>query len=49
MKNGILSNFYFGNITPTDRQMVKGSQAERATKELSDADPACARCSVWRR
>lgn len=38
MKNGILSNFYFGNITPTDRQMVKGSQAERATKELSDAE-----------
>lgn len=38
MKNGILSNFYFGNITPSDRQMVKGSQSERAMRELSDAE-----------
>lgn len=38
MKNGILSEFYFGNITPTDRQMVKGSEAAKASAELADAE-----------
>lgn len=38
MKNGILSDFYFGNIIPTDRQMVKGSEAAKVSAELADAE-----------
>lgn len=38
MKSGILSDFYFGNIIPTDRQMVKGSEAAKVSAELADAE-----------
>lgn len=38
MKSGILSDFYFGNLTPTDRQMVKGSKSIRTSEALADAE-----------
>lgn len=38
MKNDILSDLYFGNITPTNRQIVHGSEVDKAAAELSDAE-----------
>lgn len=36
--NRILKDFYHGNLTPADQQMVSGSDAARAVAELSDAE-----------
>ena len=38
MKNRTLKAFYYGNLTPADRQMIRGSDAARAAAELSDAE-----------
>lgn len=38
MYNRTLKSFYHGNLTPTDQQMVHGSDAARAVAELSDAE-----------
>ena len=38
MKNSTLKEFYYGNLTPCERQMIRGSEATRIVKELSDAD-----------
>lgn len=35
--NNILKEFYCGNLTPADRQMVKGSEIARALGEVSKA------------
>lgn len=34
----ILKEFFHGNLTPADRQMIHGSAAARAVTELSDAE-----------
>ena len=36
--NNILKEFYRGNLTPADRQLVKGSEIARAMEELSKAE-----------
>ncbi|WP_304973827.1 DUF6809 family protein [uncultured Alistipes sp.] len=36
--NETLKAFYYGNLTPCERCMIRGSQAERIMKGLSDAD-----------
>ena len=36
--NSILKEFYCGNLTPADRQMVKGSEIACAMEELSRVD-----------
>ena len=38
MSNQILKEFYRGNLSPADRQMVKGSGMARAVDELSKAE-----------
>ena len=38
MANETLKAFYFGNLTPCERRMVRGSEAASVVKELSDAD-----------
>ena len=38
--NDILKDFYRGNLSPADRQMVKGSGMARAVDELSKAEIA---------
>ncbi len=38
MKNETLKAFYYGNLTPENRQIIRGSEAARAAKELSDAE-----------
>ena len=38
MYNRTLKSFYRGNLTPTDQQMVHGSDATHAVAELSDAE-----------
>ena len=38
MANETLKAFYFGNLTPCERRMVRGSEADRIVKELSEAD-----------
>ena len=38
--NDILKKFYRGNLSPADRQMVKGSGMARAVDELSKAETA---------
>ena len=38
MSNQILNEFYRGNLSPADRQMVKGSEMARAVDELSKAE-----------
>lgn len=43
MYNQTLKNFYHGNLSPVDRQMVHGSDAARAIAELSDAENRLAR------
>lgn len=35
--NNILKEFYCGNLTPADRQIVKGSEMGRALEEVSKA------------
>lgn len=36
--NDILKEFYRGNLSPADRQLVKGSEMARAVDELSKAE-----------
>lgn len=38
MKNRTLKDFYYGNLIPADRQMIRGSTAARAAAELSEAE-----------
>jgi len=38
MKNETLKAFYYGNMTPSERRMIRGSEVSRVTKELSDAE-----------
>lgn len=38
MANETLKAFYYGNLTPCERRMIRGSEATRLVKELSDAD-----------
>ena len=38
MSNSILYEFYRGNLSPADRQMIKGSEIFRAMDELSKAE-----------
>ncbi len=35
MVNGILKDFYYGNLIPTERQMVHGSEVMRISEELT--------------
>lgn len=43
MANQTLKAFYYGNLTPCDRQMVCGSEVARVMAELSDAETALSR------
>ena len=36
--NNILKEFYRGNLSPADRQMIKGSEIARAMDELSKSE-----------
>ena len=36
--NKTLKAFYYGNLRPCERRMVRGSEATRLVKELSDAE-----------
>ena len=38
MKNQTLKEFYYGNLRPSERRMVHGSEVARIAKELSDAE-----------
>ena len=38
--NNILKEFYCGNLNPSERQMVKGSEIARAMDELTKAETA---------
>jgi len=38
MANETLKAFYYGNMIPCERRMVRDSEATRLVKELSDAD-----------
>jgi len=38
MANETLKAFYYGNLSPSERQTIRGSEAARATKDLSDAE-----------
>ncbi len=38
MSKSILKDFYYGNIVPTERQIVNGSEVKRAAKELDTAE-----------
>ena len=38
MSTRILNEFYRGNLSPADRQMIKGSEIARAMDELSAAE-----------
>lgn len=38
MANETLKAFYYGNLSPSERQMIRGSEAARVTKDLSDAE-----------
>lgn len=38
MTNQTLKAFYYGNMIPCERRMVRGSEADRIVKELSEAD-----------
>ena len=38
MKNRTLKDFYYGNLTPADRQMIRGSEAARVAAELTEAE-----------
>jgi len=38
MAKNILKEFYYGNITPIERQMVNGSEIQLAAKELETAE-----------
>ncbi len=38
MSKSILKEFYYGNITPVERQIVNGSEIKRVAKELDLAE-----------
>ncbi len=38
MSKSILKEFYYGNITPVERQIVNGSEIKRVAKELTTAE-----------
>ncbi len=38
MSKSILKDFYYGNITPVERQIVNGSEIKRVAKELTAAE-----------
>ncbi len=38
MAKSILKEFYYGNITPVERQIVNGSEIKRVAKELTAAE-----------
>ncbi len=38
MKNVTLKEFYYGNLTPADRQMIKGSEINHVAEELAKAE-----------
>lgn len=38
MNNQVLKNFFHGNLSPVDRQMVLGSDVASAVADLSDAE-----------
>lgn len=38
MANETIKAFYYGNLTPCEQQMIRGSEATRVTKSLSDAE-----------
>ena len=40
--SNILKEFYCGNLTPADRQMVKGSEIAHAIEELTKAEAVLA-------
>lgn len=42
MKKRTLKDFYYGNLIPAERQMIRGSSAARAAAELSSAEKALA-------
>ena len=43
MANQTLKAFYYGNLTPCDRQMVCGSEVARVMAELSEPETALSR------
>ncbi len=38
MRNTTLKEFYYGNLTPADRQMIKGSEINHAVAELAKVE-----------
>ncbi len=38
MKNTTLKEFYYGNLAPADRQMIKGSEISHVTAELAKVE-----------
>ncbi len=38
MSKNILKEFYYGNITPVERQIINGSEIKRVAKELDVAE-----------
>ncbi len=38
MSKSILKEFYYGNITPVERQIINGSEVKRVAKELDTAE-----------
>ena len=43
MTDPTLKAFYYGNLSPCEKQIIRGSEAERLAKELSDAGEQLAR------
>ena len=43
MRNQTLKAFYYGNLFPAERRMVRDSKAARTMKELSDAEARLSR------
>lgn len=43
MANQTLKKFYYGNLHPSERRMVYGSEVARIAKELSDAEAELSR------
>jgi len=38
MRNATLKEFYYGNLTPADRQMMKGSEISHVAAELAKVE-----------
>lgn len=43
MKNQTLKEFYYGNLIPCERRMVRDSEVTRIVKELSDSEAELSR------